>query len=135
MRLALLALTLLAGCAAPGAEPACPASTQAATVTEAYFGRSMRDRVEISDAEWDAFLRDVVTPAFPDGLTALDGAGQWRRPDGTILRERSKVLVLVLPGADTAAARARFLPVETRWKARFGHQSVLTVHRPACVGF
>jgi hypothetical protein len=135
MRRALLALPLLAGCAAPGAEPSCPAGTQAATVTEAYFGRSMRDRAEIADAEWDAFLREVVTPAFPDGLTALDGAGQWRRPDGTILRERSKVLVMVLPGADAATARARFLPVETVWKTRFGHQSVLTVHRPACVGF
>jgi hypothetical protein len=135
VRRALLALPLLAGCAGTGAPPACPAGTDAATVTEAYFGRSMRDRPEISDAEWDAFLREVVTPSFPDGLTALDGAGQWRRPDGTILRERSKVLVLVLPGADAAAARARFLPVEAAWRTRTGHQSVLTVHRPACVGF
>ncbi|MCC7273101.1 MAG: DUF3574 domain-containing protein [Alphaproteobacteria bacterium] len=133
MRLAALALLLLAGCATPGTETACRGGTLTATVTEAYFGRSLRDRAEVTDAEWDGFLREVVTPAFPDGLTALDGAGQWRRPDGTILRERSKLLILVLPGADTATAR--FLPAETVWKTRFGQQSVLTVHRPACVGF
>jgi hypothetical protein len=135
VRRALLALPLLAGCAAPALPPSCPAGTEAATVTEAYFGRSMRDRGEITDAEWDAFLREVVTPAFPDGLTALDGAGQWRRSDGTILRERSKLLLLVQPGVETAAARARFVPVEAAWKARTGHQSVLTVQRPACASF
>jgi hypothetical protein len=135
MRRGLLALPLLAGCAAPGAMPACPEGMQAATVAEAYFGRSVRDRPEVRDDEWDAFLAEVVTPAFPDGLTALDGAGQWRRAEGTILRERSKLLVVVLPGQDAAAARARLRPVEEAWKQRFRQQSVLTATRAACVGF
>ncbi len=133
MRRALLGLLLLAGCAAERAP--CPAGTDAATVAEAYFGRSLRGRPDVTDAEWAAFLAEVVTPAFPDGLTALDGAGQWRRPDGEILRERSKVVVLVLPGADAAAARARLAPVEAAWKARTNHVSVLTTYRGACVAF
>lgn len=141
MRHLLLLLPLLAGCAAEGtapvtqAPPACPPGTEAATVSEAYFGRAVRGRAEVSEAEWTAFLAEVVTPAFPDGLTALDGQGQWRGRDGRILRERSKVLLLVLPGQDAAAARARLLPVEEAWKRRFDQQSVLTVHRPACVAF
>jgi hypothetical protein len=136
VRTALLALPLLAGCAAAGgAPPACPAGTEAATVAEAYFGRNVRDRAEVSEAEWTAFLAEVVTPAFPDGLTALDGRGQWRGRDGRILREGSKVLLLVLPGQDAAAARGRLHPVEEAWKARFRQESVLTVYRPACVGF
>jgi len=131
--LALAVAALAAGCAAPA--PPCPAGTEAATVTEAYFGRSAPGRAEVTEAEWRAFLADTVTPAFPDGLTVLDGTGQWRAPDGRILREASKVLVLVLPGADAAAARARLRPVEDAWKARFRQQSVLSVHRAACVGF
>ncbi len=132
----LLALPLLAGCtAAGGAPPPCPAGTAGATVAEAYFGRNVRDRAEVSEAEWTAFLAEVVTPAFPDGLTALDGQGQWRGRDGRILREGSKVLLLVLPGQDTAAARTRLRPVEDAWKARFRQESVLTVYRPACVSF
>jgi hypothetical protein len=130
---ALLLPALLGACAAPPTP--CPPGTGAATVAEAYFGRAVRDRAEVSEAEWAAFLAEVVTPAFPDGLTALDGAGQWRDGQGRILRERSKVLVLVLPGEDAAAARARLLPVEAAWKARFHQQSVLTSYRPACIAF
>jgi hypothetical protein len=130
---ALLLPALAAACAAP--PPACPPGTEAATVSEAYFGRNVRDRAPVSEAEWRAFLADTVTPAFPDGLTALDGRGQWRGRDGRILQEESKVLVLVLPGQDATAARARLRPVEEEWKRRFRQQSVLTVHRQACVAF
>jgi hypothetical protein len=130
----LLLPALAAACAAPP-PPACPDGTTQATVAEAYFGRSRRDGPEITEGEWRDFLAATVTPAFPEGLTALDGRGQWRRPDGTILSEASKVLVIVLPGADAAAARARLRPVEDAWKARFRHQSVLSVYRGACVGF
>ncbi|WP_206932376.1 DUF3574 domain-containing protein [Roseococcus thiosulfatophilus] len=128
-------LLLLAACATPPASPHCPPGLQQATVAEAYFGRTSPGRAEITEEEWRGFLADTVTPAFPDGLTALDGAGQWRDPSGRILLERSKVLVLVLPGTDQAAARARLLPVENAWKARFNQQSVLTVLRGACVSF
>jgi hypothetical protein len=132
-RAALLLPALLAACAAP--QPPCPEGTTQATVAEAYFGQSRRDAPAITEGEWRDFLAATVTPAFPDGLTVLDGRGQWRRADGTILSEASKVLVVVLPGADAAAARARLRPVEDSWKARFRHQSVLTVYRSACVGF
>jgi len=127
------ALALLAACATP--EPPCPPGTQAATVAEAYFGRTITGRADVTEEEWRAFLADTVTPAFPDGLTALDGAGQWRDRAGRILREQSKVLLLVLPGTDAATARARLLPVEEAWKARFRQQSVLTVLRGGCVSF
>jgi len=133
-RVALLLPVLLAACSAPQ-PPACPDGTTQATIAEAYFGGSRRDAPDITEAEWRDFLAATVTPAFPDGLTTLHGRGQWRRPDGTILSEASKLLVLVLPGVDAAAARARLRPVEEAWKARFRHQSVLTVYRAACVGF
>lgn len=126
---------LLAGCATPPAPTACPAGTQAATVAEAYFGRDVRGRAPITDAEWRDFLDGTVTPAFPDGLTTVDGAGQWRGADARVLRETSKVVTLVLPGASAEQARARVRPVEQAWRSRFQQDSVLTVYRSACVGF
>ncbi|MBR0675193.1 DUF3574 domain-containing protein [Roseomonas alkaliterrae] len=126
-------LPLLGACA--GGAPPCPPGTTAATVAEAYFGRHALGRAEVSEAEWRDFLADTLTPAFPDGLTALDGLGQWRDREGRILREASKVVVIVLPGADAPAARARMRPVEEAWKRRFRQDSVLTVYRSACVGF
>lgn len=130
---ALLAAGLAAGCA--GTQPPCPAGTQAATVAEAYFGRDIRGRAPVTEAEWQGFLDDTVTPAFPDGLTTVEGTGQWRGPDGRIVRERSKVVTLVLPETTAAQARARIRPLEQVWTARFRQDSVLTVYRSACVGF
>ena len=126
-------LVLLAGCAA--APPSCPTGANPATIAEAYFGRNVKARAPVSEAEWARFMEQVVTPAFPDGLTVLDGQGQWRNAAGRISREDSKVLLLVLPGQDQAAASARLAPVTAAWKARFAQESVLTVFRAGCAGF
>ena len=123
----------MAGCAA--APQPCPAGASPATIAEAYFGRNVRTRAPVTDAEWVRFMADIVTPAFPDGLTVLDGVGQWRNAAGQFSREDSKVLLLVLPGQDKAAASARLAPVTAAWKARFAQDSVLTVFRQGCAGF
>jgi hypothetical protein len=133
VKAALGALLLLAGCAA--APPSCPAGASPATIAEAYFGRNVKTRAPVSEAEWTRFMAEVVTPAFPDGLTVLDGVGQWRNAAGQISREDSKILLLVLPGQDQAAASARLQPVTAAWKARFAQDSVLTVFRQGCAGF
>lgn len=134
-RLILAVLGLVPLLAAGAARAQCPEGTEAATIAEAYFGRNIAGAHGVSDEDWTAFLAEVVTPAFPDGLTAIDGYGQWRNRDGRIAREQSKLLVLVLPGEDAAAARRRLLPVAEAYKARFRQQSVLTVFSSACVAF
>ena len=133
MKAALGLLLLLAGCAT--VPPSCPIGAGPATIAEAYFGRNVKGRAPVTDAEWARFMADNVTPAFPDGLTVLDGAGQWLNAAERISREDSKVLLLVLPGQDQAAASARLAPVITAWKARFAQESVLTVFRAGCAGF
>ena len=133
----LLVLALLAGCAgAPdAAAPACPAGLQAAQRAELFFGRGLRGGGEVSDAQVDAFLAEVLTPAFPDGLTVMPARGQWRHADGRISRERSLVVIVILPGAGIAEAQARAAPVAQAWVRRFGQDSVLRSIGPACVGF
>ncbi len=133
MKAALGALLLLAGCAA--APQPCPVGASQATIVEAYFGRNVKSRAPVTEAEWARFMADTVTPAFPDGLTVLDGMGQWRNAAGLISREDSKVLLLVLPGQDKAVATARLAPVTTAWRTRFAQEAVLTVFRPGCAGF
>ena len=133
MKAALGVLLLLAGCAA--APQSCPVDAGPTTIAEAYFGRNVKTRAPVTDGEWARFMADTVTPAFPDGLTVLDGTGQWRNAAGQISREDSKVLLLVLPGQDQAAAAARLAPVTVAWKARFAQESVLTVFRPGCAAF
>ena len=133
MKAALGILLFLAGCAT--APQPCPVGASPATIAEAYFGRNVKTRAPVTDGDWARFMADTVTPAFPNGLTVLDGAGQWRNAAGQISREDSKVLLLVLPGQDQAAAAARLAPVTAAWKARFAQESVLTVFRAGCAAF
>lgn len=137
MRRALLALPLLAGCAAQPAATvaACPPGTEAATVAEAFFGRNAAGREVVSDDDWARFMAEVVTPAFPDGLTVLDASGQWRGRDGRIARERAKVLLVALPGGTAAEALERLAPLRAAYRARFGQESVMVATRGGCVGF
>jgi hypothetical protein len=132
-----LALALLLGaCAAgPPAPAACPAGTQPATIAEAFFGRSAAGREVVGDADWARFMDEVVTPAFPDGLSVLDAAGQWRGRGGSIARERSKLLVVAMPGADAAQASARMEPVRAAYRERFRQESVMLAVSGGCVGF
>lgn len=128
---ALLLLPLLAACTAP-----CPPGQQKASVAELLFGRAIPGGGgTVSEAEWQGFLADTVTPAFPDGLTVQAAEGQWRGADGTLQREAASRLLLVLPGADLATAAARSGALAEAYRARFRQESVLRLHHSACIAF
>jgi hypothetical protein len=88
-----------------------------------YFGRNIGDSAVVSDSAWSVFVRDIITPTFPEGATVWDAAGQWRAPDGTVVRERSfvvELLHLVTPDVER-----RVQSVMGEYKRRFAQQSVL----------
>ena len=72
-------------------------------------------------------------PGLPDGFSDWDADGQWRAPGGAIVKEPSKVLLVVLPGR--ADDRERLNRLVAAYKARFHQQSVLGVERRECAGF
>src|SRR5437899_9827186 len=76
------------------AEGACGPLGSSHMRTTLYFGLTHRAG-RVTESQWQAFLREEVTPRFPDGLTVWQADGQWRKPDGRISRERAKVLLLV----------------------------------------
>ena len=85
LALAALCLAALALLACGGEDEApCPEGSDRYAEYQLLLGRSTSDGGEVSEEEWLAFLADTVTPRFPDGLTVLDAAGQWR--DGTPAR-------------------------------------------------
>lgn len=88
----------------------------------------------IDEAQWRAFLDREVSPRFPDGLTVLDGYGQWLfRGEGRPRRQRAKVLVVL--HEDSPARRADIEAIRLAWKRATGHQSVLWASQPARVSF
>ncbi|MCY4502511.1 MAG: DUF3574 domain-containing protein [Alphaproteobacteria bacterium] len=98
-----------------------------------FFGRSRPGGGTVSDEEWGGFLAAEVTPRFPDGLTVLDGAGQWQDGSGAIGREGAKLLiVLAEPGAD---AVRRTKEIADAYKRAFDQQSVLRAVEFVCAAF
>ena len=126
-------LVLVAVACSETGEPSCPEGTDRFVEYQLFMGRSGLDGEVVDDEAWDTFLTDTVTPRFPDGLTVLDGRGQWRGSDGLIKKERSKLLVILAqPGDD----KMRLIDeVSDEYKRRFSQESVLQVVDDACVSF
>ena len=123
----------LSGCAAMGV-PSCGPGGQPELVAELVFGRNIGDSLGVSEADWNRFLDEEVTPRFPDGLTVMSASGRWRDTErGNVVQEPSKVLVVVL--GDEARDKPRIAEIAAAYKQRFQQQGVLTMLRPACVSF
>jgi hypothetical protein len=116
----------VAACDFPGTRPMLRA--------ELFFGRGDPAHPAVTDHDWTAFAADTLTPNFPDGLTQLDAAGQWRAGPGVpIEREASKAVIVVLD--DTVASRAHLAAVTAEYRRRFHQTSVgLTLDR-TCAAF
>lgn len=103
-------------------------------VAELFFGRNIRGRGPLTDAEWSEFAADVITPNFPDGFTVFDGDGQWQNPaTHEIARERTKILLVA--ARRTADLAPRLSAVIDAYKRRFHQQSVGVITRDACASF
>ena len=123
---------LLSGCASL-APATCPAGQSQGRAVELFFGRNIGDRVGVSEADFQSFVDTELTPRFPDGLTVLDAAGQWRGTAGVVGREPSKMVILALPGR--AGDEAKLDAVRAAYKTRFSQEAVLIVTQPSCLGF
>lgn len=130
---------VLAGLAATAPEaarahvPDCPAGAERFVEHRLFMGRSRGGVEVVTEEAWRAFLAEEVTPRFPDGLTVLDAAGQWRGRSGAVERERTKLLVVLAPPG--AGAERRIGEIADAYKRAFGQESVLRAAAPACVRF
>ena len=90
--------------------PVCPATIASAQLSETsdtnaqqtnllkdelYFGLTKPGGKTISESEWQEFVSAVITPRFGEGLTVLDGSGQFLNSSGILIRENSKIVILI----------------------------------------
>jgi len=112
----------------------CRGGQKAQQVAELTFGRRIVGHIAVSETQWIQFIDNEITPRFPDGLSVVDAAGQWRDPASKkIVRELSKIVLIVLPG--DAEDLTRLNEIAEIYKRRFKQQSVGMILRPACVSF
>ena len=93
--------------------------------TELYFGTDIKGGMQVTVEDWDKFLAEEVTPKFPDGFTVLEGYGQYRATNGKIVRENSKVLILLYPVKNRRSASRKIEQIRTAYKKAFQQESVL----------
>lgn len=95
--------------------------------TELFFGRNKPDGTEVSEEEFSKFLKEIITREFPDGLTILDGIGQFRDANGEIIREKAKVLVLFYSSNTRKQTNRKIERIRRAYKQEFQQESVLRV--------
>jgi hypothetical protein len=102
--------------------------------SDLFFGAGKPDGSMVTEEEFKQFLDTVVTPRFPDGLTLLTGFGQYRNQAGTIVQERSMLLILLYPKRNNAT-NALIEEIREAYKAAFQQESVLRVDTKGRVSF
>lgn len=126
--IAAVAGLVVVGCqSAP--KPLCPPG-QAELRTARLF-LSATPPARLNEAELTRFIEQEVAPRFPDGVTVVDGGGQWKGDENRLIREAAKVVLIVLPAKGDAAAQIQ--AVQGAYRARFRQDSVVALAPPACV--
>jgi hypothetical protein len=128
----MLAAAGLSGCAVSPKSPPCGGGSEKPTA-QLVFGRASADGALVSEAEFTRFLDEVVSPRFPDGMTVVDAQGRWTPPAGSLIRDPSKMVMIVLRGEGDE--RAKLEAVRVAYKLQFRQDSVLLMTSSACVSF
>lgn len=120
----------LTGCASVQ-QSACPAGQERLKTAQLFFGQQIDGKPSVSDSDFRRFVEDELTPRFPDGLTVLNADGQWRASGNRLVRDASKVVLIVLPAKGDASSRIE--AVQGAYKRRFREESVLVLTQATCV--
>lgn len=123
---------LAVGCAT-NVHTECALGQQAMRSESLYFGTNKASGGTVTDAEWQTFLNEEVTPRFPDGLSVIKVSGQWKPSTGPVVVEASHVLNVVHP--NLPKQQRAFEEIVASYKARFSQESVLRVSTLACATF
>ena len=98
--------------------------------TELFFGTQKPDGNEVTSKEWKKFINNEITPRFPDGLTVLTGSGQFRNSSGEIIKETSRVLILLYPVGTQMESSLKVEQIREAYKQMFQQESVLRTDDP-----
>jgi len=99
------------------------------------FGLSKPDGGTVSEEEWITFVDTYVTPKFKEGLTILDSDGQWMMESGEVIKEDSKILILLYDNESSAEVDDAIEQIKETYKKLFNQEAVLRITSAAGVSF
>jgi hypothetical protein len=101
--------------------------------TELLFGLSKPDGSIITEPEFQQFIDREVTPLFPDGLTLMNVTGQFKDSKNVIIKEKSKLLLLL--HRNDRNAQSNIEQIRKAYVTKFHQESVLRVDETSCISF
>ncbi len=93
--------------------------------TELYFGLSKPDGGVVSEAEWEGFVDEYITPRFKEGLTIIDADGQWMEENGELIKERTKIVILFHSNSGDKKEDIEY--IRDKYKELFDQEAVVRV--------
>jgi hypothetical protein len=100
----------------------------AGQISRVYLGQSTPNG-KVTDAQWQQFITEAVTPRFPRGFTVLAAEGQRRGANGEMQHEATRVLEIAHD--QNPYTRARVHELANDYKRRFVQYSVLVTQVPS----
>ncbi len=97
------------------------------------FGTQKAHGETVTSKDWETFLKTVITPLFPEGLTTWEAKGQWQEKDGSISHEKSEMLLLI--HQDTPQNDQSIQKIINLYKSQFDQESVMWVRNKVLVSF
>jgi hypothetical protein len=101
---------------------------------ELMFGRSVHGHPAADHVAWTRFLAHEITPRFPDGLTVIDAAGQWRDPSSRRIAHEPSRLVIIVTAGDVSLD-GKIAAIVAAYRQRFRQKSVGVVTSAVCAAF
>ncbi len=99
------------------------------------FGLSKPGGGTVSEAEWIEFVDTYVTPKFKEGLTIVDSDGQWMMESGEVIKEDSRILILLYDDESSAEVDDTIEEIKETYKKLFNQEAVLRITSAAGVSF
>lgn len=99
------------------------------------FGLSRPDGGTVSEEEWISFVDTNITPKFKEGLTIVDSDGQWMMESGEVIKEDSKILILLYDNESSAEVDDAIEQIKETYKKQFNQEAVLRITSAAGVSF
>jgi hypothetical protein len=126
MRIVICALLLLStACSTRSTTQSAPSDSPGCSqqYTERLFFGFSTPHGQVTEAQWQKFLREVVTPKFPAGLSVVSAQGQWLGSDGKLVRESSRILEIV--HGESESARKAIDEIASVYKKQFQQDAVM----------
>ncbi len=93
-----------------------------------FFGRAIPGGGEVTEAQWNSFVAEVIVPRFPEGFAIWHGSGHWMGDDGVAVSEQTCVLETF--HRPDPAVDAKLAEIAKTYRQQFNQDAVILDRTP-----